>query len=310
MLFSIVVPYYNREAFLDRTLSSLHNQNYRPLEIILVDNQSSDASLSICQKFKLENESDDFIIELLSSPQKGAARARNIGLERAKGDYVYFFDSDDSISADFLTDVFQIIKEDPSIDIVACRTKMVFPNGKTKIRRCSFSESIEDQILTGMLSTQSMFFKKDFVKGIGGWNEDLAKWNDWELGVRVLNSHPKLYWIKGKAYHSIYQHADSLTGNSFSERIDDILFAIGTVEKIVCESKSLKNALMARKVILAGHLWKEKNNETALSIYNKVLSQNLKSTNKFLFYLLFLYTRMGGVGSWFIFKYFSFLWRL
>jgi glycosyltransferase involved in cell wall biosynthesis len=310
MLFSIVVPYYNREAFLERTLSSLHNQNYRPLEIILVDNQSSDASLSICQKFKLENESDDFIIELLSSPQKGAARARNIGLERAKGDYVYFFDSDDSISADFLTDVFQIIKEDPSIDIVACRTKMVFPNGKTKIRRCSFSESIEDQILTGMLSTQSMFFKKDFVKGIGGWNEDLSKWDDWELGVRVLNSHSKLYWIKGKAYHSIYQHADSLTGNSFSERIDDILFAIDTVEKIVCESKSLKNALMARKVILAGYLWKEKNNETALSIYNKVLSQNLKFTNKFLFYLLFQYTRMGGVGSWFIFKYFSFLWRL
>lgn len=310
MLFSIVVPYYNREAFLDSTLSSLRAQNYRPLEIILVDNQSNDASLSICQKFKAENESEDFRIELLSSPDKGAARARNIGLERAKGDYVYFFDSDDSISAEFLTDVDQIIKERPTIDVVACRTKMVFPNGKIQIRKCCFSESIEDQILTAMLSTQSMVFRKEFIRAIGGWNEDLGKWDDWELGIRVLNNHPQLYWMKGKAYHSIYQHADSLTGNSFSEKIHDILFALDSVEAIIPKSESLKNALMARRVILAGHLWKEKNNETALSIYNKVLSQNSNSANKFLFYLLFLYTRIGGIGSWFIYRNLSFLWRL
>ena len=94
---SVIVPVYNVELFLDACLKSIVSQTYRDLEIILVDDGSTDTSLFICQKYK---EIDDRI-KIISKENGGLSSARNFGLDFVTGDYVAFIDSDDILHPQF-----------------------------------------------------------------------------------------------------------------------------------------------------------------------------------------------------------------
>jgi len=94
---SVIVPVYNVELFLDACLKSIVSQSYRNLEIILVNDGSTDTSLFICQKYK---EIDDRI-KIISKENGGLSSARNFGLDFVTGDYVAFIDSDDILHPQF-----------------------------------------------------------------------------------------------------------------------------------------------------------------------------------------------------------------
>ena len=92
-LISVIVPVYNGEKFLDKCLNSIINQNYKNLEIILVNDGSTDKSLEICKKFAAK----DSRIKIFSKENGGQASARNFALDRIYGAYVSFVDDDDWI---------------------------------------------------------------------------------------------------------------------------------------------------------------------------------------------------------------------
>ena len=94
-LISIIVPVYNVEDYLERCIESILKQTYDDLEIILINDGSSDGSLKICKDY----ENKDPRIVLVNQENKGVSYARNIGLEICKGQYIMFVDSDDHISA-------------------------------------------------------------------------------------------------------------------------------------------------------------------------------------------------------------------
>lgn len=91
---SIIVPVYNAEKYLDRCLHSLRNQTLKDIEIILVDDASTDGSLAVCQKAAEE----DARIRVIHKKNEGAGMARNAGLDLATGIYVGFVDSDDYVA--------------------------------------------------------------------------------------------------------------------------------------------------------------------------------------------------------------------
>ena len=90
---SIIVPVYNAEKYLDRCISSLRNQTLEDIEIILVDDSSTDASLKLCKKYAEE----DPRIKVIHKVNEGAGMARNAALEIASGEYIGFADSDDFV---------------------------------------------------------------------------------------------------------------------------------------------------------------------------------------------------------------------
>lgn len=96
---SIVVPVYNREKFLDKCITSLINQTYKNLEIILVDDGSKDNSLSICQKYA---DKDDRI-KAIHKENGGVQSARNKGIDESTGYYLCFVDADDYVSENFIS---------------------------------------------------------------------------------------------------------------------------------------------------------------------------------------------------------------
>ncbi len=95
-IISIIVPVYNVEKYLDECIKSIVNQSYKDLEIILVNDGSTDGSLAICETWGER----DGRIKIISQENAGLSAARNTGLSAATGEYVYFVDSDDYISSE------------------------------------------------------------------------------------------------------------------------------------------------------------------------------------------------------------------
>lgn len=114
-LISVIVPIYKVEEYLDRCITSIVNQTYKNLEIILVDDGSPDQCPQICDEWK---EKDDRII-VIHKGNGGLSDARNAGLDIANGDYIGFVDSDDWISLDMYEKLLYVITEEKS-DIVQC----------------------------------------------------------------------------------------------------------------------------------------------------------------------------------------------
>ncbi len=98
-LISVIVPIYNTAEYLDRCITSLLSQNYRNLEILLVDDGSTDNSSLICQKYVAL----DSRVRLLSKTNGGQSSARNLGLDYANGEYIGFVDSDDWVEPSFFS---------------------------------------------------------------------------------------------------------------------------------------------------------------------------------------------------------------
>ena len=286
-LISIIIPFRNREKYIRRTLASFCSIKYRPIELIFVDNASEDNSRQFVELF-LQNMIEEKVATiLLTEPTVGVCKARNCGLHAAHGDFVYFFDDDDEISANFLDDALPYLHDN---DIVAAPTRMIFPTGAEKVRYTSFSDSVRDQILTGMLSTQSMLIRKSALISAGEWNEKLPKWNDWELGVRLLKKGLKITWLK-KAYHRIHQHPDSLTGPSLATTYSLLQPALLAVASLSL-TDSEKRALAAKELIISRELEKagEKQQSSAIKTRNLKLYPSL--------FLLCCYLRLIDRGAW------------
>ena len=122
-LVSIIVPIFNVDKYLEKCIKSIINQTYRNLEIILINDGSTDNSYQICKKY---SEQDSRIV-LIDKQNGGSASAKNYGLKIAKGDYISFVDSDDFVELDMIEYMVNTIKKF-NTDIVQCEFVNLYKN--------------------------------------------------------------------------------------------------------------------------------------------------------------------------------------
>lgn len=134
-LISIIVPIYNVEKYLECCVKSILNQTYTNIEVILVDDGSTDQSYNICEKFK----QTDCRIKVLHKVYGGVSTARNAGIDVARGEYISFVDSDDYISEDMIHSLYDRAKETQA-DLAFCGFNAVEEDGAFKR-----SEEVEDK---------------------------------------------------------------------------------------------------------------------------------------------------------------------
>ena len=312
---TIVIPYFNREQFLPRTFRSLERSTRRAARLIFVDNGSQDGSRALCEDFARRHPEQDIL--LLSESRSGAAIARNAGLAEVKTPWTYFFDSDDELSPRFIEQMEQTLKEhaEQNFDVIAFRTVMVHPDGSMTQRQSMFNESATDQILMSQLVTQNLFVRTDFLRRIGGWNEQLREWDDWELGIRVLVDGGKVLWLRDCAYHRIYLHPDSLTGKNFLTTCRGIDVAMQSVLNLCREKKkgrmdtpkssSICRALAFRYALLSGILLREGGRTASLRFWSRALQcastacgSKVPRSLRLLLAFFRAYTSRGGRGAW------------
>lgn len=107
-LVSVIVPIYNREKYLRRCLDGILGQTYRNLEIVCVDDGSTDESPQICDEYAQK----DSRVKVLHIPNGGVSNARNTGLDNAQGEYIFFVDSDDYVKETHIQDLLPQNDED------------------------------------------------------------------------------------------------------------------------------------------------------------------------------------------------------
>ena len=117
---SVIVPVYNVENYLKECLDSIVNQTLKDIEIILINDASTDSSLSICQEY---SNNDDRVLIINNEKNLNAGVSRNNGLSIAQGEYIYFMDSDDFLELNALEKVINIMEK--TIDIDFCMFKQI-----------------------------------------------------------------------------------------------------------------------------------------------------------------------------------------
>ena len=104
---SVILPVYNVEKYLRQCLDSVINQTYKNLEIILVNDGSTDNSGKICEEYALNDER----IKVIHKENGGISSARNAAIDIAKGQYITFIDSDDDVELDYIDYLYDILKK-------------------------------------------------------------------------------------------------------------------------------------------------------------------------------------------------------
>ena len=177
MKISVIVPFYNVEPYFSRCISSIISQSLKDIEIILVNDGSTDKSLDIAYDFA----NKDNRIIVISQKNAGQACARNTGLKIAKGDYVAFIDSDDWLEHNMLENLLHVIEEN-NAEVVQCRFQ--FDNESTGQTTPSkiFDHKIlsnKNDIIVDALLVKNIFvapwaklFRRSFLISNGLWFEE------------------------------------------------------------------------------------------------------------------------------------------
>jgi len=168
-MISVIVPIYNSEKYIAACLDSILAQTYKELEIILVDDGSTDGSMRICKDYALK----DNRIRMIHQENGGSTKARKTGLEAAQGEYISFVDSDDWIEDCFYETLYALLLENDA-DIVASGCLKEYEDKKIDLPNC-FEEGVyKGQDLQEKIYPQMMYYKEG---GFFSWGILPYLWN-------------------------------------------------------------------------------------------------------------------------------------
>ena len=226
-LISLIVPIYNAEEFLGECIESILNQTYTNIELILVNDGSTDSSLDICNKYK----EMDSRIKLICKTNSGVSDTRNQGINSASGKYICFVDADDIIKKDFVEVLHaEIVNND--IDIVFCNFEYDYSGKlikkKPRLLAGVYNISdikniiIDDGTMSGILfgSVWGAIYKKSIIDGNNiKFNKDIRLNEDGLFNIEYVMSIKR---IKVLSEHYIYiyrQIQGSLTNTYYVENV-------------------------------------------------------------------------------------------
>ena len=278
---SVIVPIYNASEYLSRSIESILNQSYDNLEIILIDDASTDDSKDIIKKYALK---DSRIRPIYSEVNQGVSRTRNMGLKSASGDYVMFIDSDDYIVKDMIK-----IMVDKSIkynsDLVDSYHLIIYKN-KTFLEH----KPLKKDLVLGNKDNIDMITKSSYITGklidvnlLKGlyFDEDLRRYEDLvfehELKLRANN-----YCLVKDVIYYYYQVEGSLI-NTLGEKhkvyLDAAKIVMDLYKNESEESKQVIESMLFTNALLTG-LTKVIKNDESIDYNVELLKDYLNKSSK------------------------------
>ena len=290
-LISIIVPVYNVEVFLQRCVDSILNQNYKLLEVILVDDGSTDNSPKICDEYAKK----DNRIRVIHKKNGGLSDARNAGINVVKGKYITFIDSDDFIACDYIEVLYKLLKSTKS-DISIGVWQEIYDDGSKKSIYNVKKEKIVVDNNINML--KRMMYQKDFDTSacaklykrelfdnirypINKLYEDLA------TTYKVFFEAKKISYTNREIYF-YYKRKDSITNSTFKKKDMDLIeISNNMLNDIIIYTeknkldKSLINSAISRFISSNFSILLKTNMNEKFNSYNNVCINNIKKYAKF-----------------------------
>jgi glycosyltransferase involved in cell wall biosynthesis len=205
-LASVVLPTYNRAHFLPDAIGSVIDQTYRPVELLVVDDGSTDDTREVVEE--LADRSDaELTIRFLSQSKQGAPAARNLGLLNSRGEFIQFLDSDDIMHPQKLEVQIRILRSHREAEYAWADFHWAREKDFTAFNATHRNEyDIENVIQKAWIGTGSAaevwtgLYRRSACRRIGPWNETLERWQDREYNFRFDCLNPKSVWSTAKLY--------------------------------------------------------------------------------------------------------------
>lgn len=242
-LVSIIVPVYNAEKYLDECITSIINQTYKNLEIILVNDGSIDRSDKICDEYA----NKDNRIKVIHQINKGLAEARNTGLNIAKGDFINFIDSDDYIDLD---EIEVLVKNRVENGVVCNGSIVLYKNRKivkksNKIYKLNKHNALKLYILEGASwskrerldyfigsSMNNKLFSRNIFRNIR-FDKNVKVSEDIDVMFDIILASENIVLLPYAKYYYVHRNINSITSQSFHlNMLDSIKVKIKIENKV------------------------------------------------------------------------------
>lgn len=273
---SILIPLYNSEKFIKETIECCLKQTYPNIEIIIVDDGSTDNSYAIAKSYESEH------IHIFRQPNSGACKARNLAFEKSTGDYIMYLDADDLMSYNKIEKQIELLSQydyHPNI-IATCRYEEFYENSNVKFnKRIIYRNYSTGLDLLEDAWNNSVFFlvscylvSRKLIEQTGKWNEQLTKVQDGEFFCRVLSQASHILFCKEAYFLYRRGHSSISTSNRFSpQKLQSSLDA-----RIICEKTILPLRSTPKMKHALAHIYSEiMLNSPVNSIYYNEAKQHI-----------------------------------
>ena len=214
MNISVIIPTYNREKLLKKTIESVLNQTIQANEIIIIDDGSTDKTRELVMSFKNSH------LKYIFQKNNGVSNARNRGINIATNEWLCFLDSDDIWEENKLEEQIIFHKENPHILISNTDELWLFNNKIIKQKKHQLKPSgfcFEENIPNTLIGASTVMIHKSVLRDIGYFDEELTACEDYDLWLRILVKY-ELGLINKKLIRKIAGHENQL---SFSTKLMD-----------------------------------------------------------------------------------------
>lgn len=207
---SVIIPCYNAVKYVEETLQSVTSQTFKNIEIIAVDDGSTDNTFSIINNYKLK---DNRLITI-QIQNGGSSKARMAGAKLAKGEYLLFLDSDDKILPTYIEKCLSIA--DKGYDIV-------YTEARYFDRKTGTYDIPKYQLLDFLCSnciTITSIIRKKLFDNVGGYDLDIMQMEDWECYINLIEHGARVYQIAEELF--LYRKREDCSSKSDSATNDDM----------------------------------------------------------------------------------------
>lgn len=254
---SVIVPIYNRERYVARTLTAVWDQTYRPIELIVVNDGSSDTTASVVKEW-MTNHSEDakFLVHLIEQENRGASAARNTGFHASSGEFIHFLDSDDVPLPVMYEQQVAVLKQDPECAYVwsgwHSSSSEKIGQAIEDVMAVDARASLGERVYTMPRSVWSGLFRRTACLRIGDWDESLYCSEDWEYSSRFLCLEPiirqlpntMMVFCNNTGSERVSNRTTSRKGNAATLRM------IATIAAMVPQSLEFRRTVVTRLALM------------------------------------------------------------
>ena len=227
------MPCYNAEKYLEIAIKSVINQSYTNIELIIINDCSSDNSKAIINRYKI---SDNRIITIDHTINIGVSAARNHGIERSQGKYIAFCDADDFWKPNKLKEQFRCFAPFPEYDLTFTNSSIVNENSESN--GMSFNQKyrfdidkngdyFKQLLLTNFINTSTVIIKSSCIRNALLFDPTISIGEDWLFWIQISQKHKILYINQSLSYYRIHNtNCSGINPKIFAESRIQTLFAI------------------------------------------------------------------------------------
>ena len=280
--FSVIIPLFNKEKFVENAVKSILEQTFSDFEIIIVEDCSTDNSWDVVLKIN-----SDKIKIIQHEKNNGLSASRNTGIRNSNANYVTFLDADDVWKSNYLEKIHDLIQQFPDAKLLATNYEELYPNNVIVLPKNNSANIKKDSIIADFFQTSlaqplycscSLCVEKSVFDTIGFYDEKITYGEDIDFNIRA-NNHFKLAYSNAVLVTYTMFSENQITNTSLKNKV---IPDFDAYEATASKNQSLKKYLDFNRYVFAKHFRLENDTSNFYKMKNGINAQNLNLKQRLL----------------------------